>query len=186
MQLDTRSKLSGNTIFLHWVVALMMIALLGTGVYMEHNELYALYPWHKSFGVLIFVFALWRVLWRMKNGWFAHVGDYSAMEKSLSKIVHYLLLIGTILMPVSGFLMSSLGGHGVALFGLELVARNPDPENMRQVIALNEPLAHFAHTMHGLGGKLIIAGVVLHVVGALKHHFVDKDGTIRRMLGARL
>ena len=183
MKLDTREKLSSTTVALHWIVGLMMIALLATGIYMENTEAYALYPWHKSFGVAIGLFVILRVLWRYKNGWPQHVGNYSSTEKLLSKVVHYLLIIGTVLMPISGFMMSAMGGHGVDLFGLQLVAHNPDPNNPQDVIPLNGAMAGFAHTMHGLGGKLILAGVVLHVVGAYKHHLIDKDGTMRRMLG---
>jgi len=186
MKLDTPSKLSSNTLLLHWIVGIMMISLLGTGIYMEENEVFALYPWHKSFGVLLVGFVVLRVIWRLKNGWPTPVSDYSSLEKALSKVVHYLLIIGTILMPVSGFMMSAMGGHGVELFGLELVARNPNPANPQEVIALNGTLAGLGHEAHGLGGKVIIAAVVLHTAGALKHHIIDKDGTLRRMLGAEV
>ena len=129
MKLDTQSKLSSNTVTLHWIVAIMMIGLLSTGLYMESTETFGLYPWHKSFGVLIILFVVLRILWRIKNGWPTPIRDYRKVEKILSKVVHYLLIIGTLLMPLSGFMMSSMGGHGVAFFGLELFARNPDPMN---------------------------------------------------------
>ena len=186
MQLDTQSKLSSKTVFLHWVVGVMIIGLLATGIYMEENEVYALYPWHKSFGVLIVLFVIARIAWRIKNGWPAAAGDYTRLEKVLSKLVHYLLIIGTVLLPMSGFMMSAMGGHGVAVFGLELVAANPDPNNPQEMIPLNGSLAGFAHGMHGLGGNILIAAIVLHVVGALKHHIVDKDGTLKRMLGSEI
>lgn len=184
MKLDTREKLSSTTVALHWVVGLMMIVLLATGVYMEQTEAYGLYPWHKSFGVVIGLFVVLRVLWRIKNGWPQHVGDYTSIEKLLSKVVHYVLIVGTILMPISGFMMSAMGGHGVELFGLELVAHNPDPADPMEVIPLNATLAGLGHSVHFYAGYAVIAAVVLHVVGAYKHHLVDKDGTLRRMLGA--
>jgi len=186
MKLDSHSKLSTSTIFLHWVVGIIMIGLLASGIYMEENEVFALYPWHKSFGVLIVTFVILRVIWRVKNGWPSHVSDYSSLEKMLSKIVHYLLIIGTVLMPISGFIMSALGGHGVDLFGLELFSRYPDPTDPKEVIALNGTLAGIGHTIHEYAGMAIIGGVILHVVGALKHHVIDKDGTLRRMLGAEV
>lgn len=186
MKLDTPEKLSHNTLLLHWIVGLLMIGLLASGVYMTEAEVYALYPWHKSLGVLIALFVVLRVAWRVRNGWPKAVGDYSSIEKLLSKLVHYLLLLGTVLMPLSGFLMSAMGGHGVELFGLELVARNPDPQNPQEVVPLNGALAGVAHEVHFLAGYAIIAGVVLHVVGAYKHHLVDRDGTLRRMLGAEV
>ena len=186
MKLDTHNKLSINTLFLHWLVGIMMIALLATGIYMEENEVFALYPWHKSFGVLIITFVLLRVYWRIKNGWLSPVSEYSTIEKKLSKIVHYTLIIGTVLMPISGFIMSSAGGHGVSFFAIELVARNPDPANIKEVIAHNAAIADFAHGMHGIVGKVILFAVILHVIGAFKHHIIDKDGTLRRMLGSQI
>jgi len=187
MKLDTASKLSHNTLLLHWIVGIMIISLLGTGIYMEEYDVYALYPWHKSFGVLLVGFAVLRILWRIKNGWPSPVSNYTRIENLLSKIVHYLLLFGTILMPVSGFLMSAMGGHGVDFFWLfELFARNPDPGNPKEVIALNNTLANLAHKTHELGGYIIILAIILHLTGALKHHIIDKDGTLRRMLGAKI
>lgn len=186
MNLDTTSKFSGKTMLLHWLVGLTMLGLLGSGVYMVENEAYSIYPIHKSIGVSVFLFALWRVLWRMRNGWPTPLADASALMHGIARLVHYLLLIGSVLMPISGFLMSVLGGHGVALFGLELVARHPDPTNPAEVIALNGALAGIAHQIHHWSGYALIAGVLLHLSGALKHHFVDKDGTLRRMLGAEV
>lgn len=186
MKLDTHSQLSANTLAWHWIVGIMLICLLASGIYMEENEVFALYPWHKSFGVLIAVFVVLRVIWRVKNGWLTHVSDYSSIERLLSKIVHYVLIIGTVLMPISGFIMSAMGGHGVDFFGMELVARNPDPADPKVIVALNGPLAGLAHSMHKFAGIAIIVGVALHVIGALKHHIIDKDGTLRRMLGAKV
>ena len=186
MSQDTSSKLSTRTLLLHWVVGIMMLVLLTTGIYMEQNAAYALYPWHKSFGVLIIIFVALRIVWRFKNGWPPPIRDYVPWEKMLSKIVHYVLIIGTVIMPISGFMMSALGGHGVALFGLELVARNPDPINPQEVIPLYAPLANIAHTLHGVAGYSLVVAVLLHLAGALKHHVVDKDGTLRRMLGMRV
>lgn len=186
MKLDSHSKLSTTTLFLHWIVGITMIGLLASGIYMEENEAFAFYPWHKSFGVLIVTFVMLRVIWRVKNGWPSHVSNYTNIEKMLSKIVHYLLIIGSVLMPISGFMMSVMGGHGVDFFGLELFARNPDPADPKEVIALNETLAGIGHTIHEYAGIAIIVGLILHVVGALKHHIIDKDGTLRRMLGAEV
>ena len=183
MSADTQTKLSTTTVRLHWIVAIMMICLLAVGIYMAETKTYALYDWHKSFGVLIVVFVLWRIYWRMKNGWPTPVRDYPSHEKMLSKLSHWLLIIGTLLMPMSGFIMSAIGGHGVDFFGIELVARNPDPVDPTKVIPHNGPVAGTAHTMHNIGGYVIVAALVLHIIGALKHHISDKDGTLRRMMG---
>lgn len=186
MNIDTKTKLSRTTIFLHWLLAIMVIIMLGVGVTMTEAEIYSLYPWHKSFGQLVFLIVLVQVIRRWKNGWPEPVSTYSLVERVLARGVHYLLLVGVLLMPVFGFLMSALGGNGVAFFGVQLVARNPDPANLSKVIPLNGPLADLLHTAHGVLGYLLILAVVLHILGALKHHLIDKDGTLRRMLGDKV
>lgn len=183
---DTREKLSPTTVFLHWVVGLTIIGLLAVGVYMAETETFALYPWHKSFGQLIFVFVLLRVIWRIHNGWPTPIREYLPIEQLLAKVVHYVLLIGTVLMPLSGFIMSAVGGNGVEFFGIEIVARNPDPADPKKVIAHSEAIAGLASAIHQWVGYTLIAALVLHVAGALKHHVVHKDGTLRRMQGQRV
>ena len=186
MQIDTESKLGGNTLILHWAVGIIMIILLATGVFMKETEAYALYPWHKSFGVLIILPVILRILWRIKTGWPPPVREYKEIEKKLSKFIHYLLLTGTVLLPISGFMMSAMGGHGVKLFGLELVARNPDPLNPQEVIALNGSIAGIAHELHEIAGYIVIIAVILHIAGVLKHHILDRDGTLLRMLWVKV
>lgn len=183
---DTKEQLSPITIALHWIVGLMMIGLLGSGLYMEEFKAYAVFPWHKSFGVIIVVLAVLRVLWRFSNGWPQHVAEYTKVEVTLSKIVHYVLIIGTIMMPISGIMMSGLGGYGVEVFGFELIAHNPDPSNPGKNMAINESLATLGGAIHGIAGKLIIAALILHIIGALKHHIIDKDNTLKRMLGMKV
>lgn len=186
MQLDTLNQLSRTTIALHWIIAMAMIGLLTVGVYMTETETYSLYDWHKSFGFLIFFVVIFRVAWRIKNGWPVPVGQPIKIERNLAKAVHWILIIGTVLMPISGFLMSSLWGHGVNVLGVEVVARNPAPENPSQVVAHNENLASFFHRFHHWLGYILIGALVLHITGGLKHHIIDKDGTLKRMLGYRI
>lgn len=186
MNVDTKTKLSRTTIFLHWLLAIMVMVMLAVGVTMAEAEIYSLYPWHKSFGQLIFLIVLVQAVRRLKNGWPEPVSTYSHVERVLARSVHYLLLVGVLLMPVFGFLMSALGGNGVAFFGVQLVARNPDPADLSKVIPLNAPAAELMQGAHGILGYLLILAVLLHILGAFKHHLIDKDGTLRRMLGDKV
>lgn len=181
MKLDTKNKLSPITITLHWLVGITMLALLASGIYMVEQSAYAIYPWHKAFGFIIFFVVLIRVVWRLKNGWPQPVGQYHAIEHLLAHITHYVLIISTVLMPLSGFIMSAVGGHGVAVFGLEVVARNVDSAG--KVLAHDSSVAAIAHNIHHWVGELLIIVVGLHILGALKHHLFDKDHTLKRMLG---
>ena len=73
----------------------------------------------------------------------------------------------------------------MAVFGFELVAANPDPADPTKVIPHNGALAGMAHTAHGVVGTVMVVAVVLHIAGAWKHHLVDKDNTLKRMLGLK-
>jgi len=84
------------------------------------------------------------------------------------------LLFGTLLMPISGILMQLGEGRAIAFFGLELIAASG---------VENEIIEKIGEVGHGLGSKLMILAVALHIAAALKHHFIDKDGTMTRMLG---
>jgi len=180
---DTKEKLSGVTIALHWIVAAGMIALLAMGMYMADFEVGALFPLHKALGVIFFLVIMARVFWRVKTGWPATVREYPTWEHKLAVLTHWVLIIGTVLMPLSGFIFSGASGHGVDVFGLVLAPTNPDPADPTKVIAFNGPVAHLGHEAHEILGNIMVAAIALHIVGAYKHHFLDKDRTMLRMLG---
>lgn len=183
---DTLQKLSSTSVFLHWIVALFMIVLMGVGWYMAENDAYALYGLHKSFGLLIVVFVLWRLVHRLMNGFPKPLGQQGAGLNALATLVHWVLLIGTVLFPLSGMMMSVMGGHGLQLFGLELIANNPDLANPGKNLPLDGDMARNARQVHGLLLWVMLTAIVLHVAGALKHHLVDKDGTLKRIMGKPL
>ncbi|MBL4761983.1 MAG: cytochrome b [Gammaproteobacteria bacterium] len=185
--MDTQQKLSNVTVSLHWIVGLTIITLLVVGIYMEENEVFSLYPIHKSVGMLIFLLIIGRVVWRLKNGWPEPASQYKAIEHKLAKLTHWVLIVGTLAMPLSGMVMSGVGGHGLNVFGFfELMPMNPDPNEVGAVIAHNESIAKLGHEVHELFGIIMIVAILLHMAGAFKHHIVDKDGTLRRMLGAHI
>lgn len=186
MKLDTKQKLSSLTIILHWLVAVSIIGLLAVGIYMEENEVYSLYPIHKSLGFIVFFVILLRVFWRVKNGWPTPAGEVKAIEQRLARIVHWVLILGMIAMPLSGILMGYYGGRGVFVFGLEVFVPNLNPEDMKKTIPINDDIGSFAHSMHGWVGNILIGAIVLHILGALKHHFIYKDGTLNRMRGKEI
>lgn len=181
--MDNSNKLSKLSISLHWIVAGVIIGLCALGVYMSRTEAWDLYPIHKSLGVLIFLVAGLRVIVRIKNGWPKAVADYSRLEQVMAKIVKWALIIGSILLPVSGMLHSGASGHGFDVFGLVIVPGQHVPGNPEEALAYSEFWAKIGEFLHQTGGYILIAAIVLHVVGAFKHHFVDRDATLRRMLG---
>ena len=180
--MDTQQTFSPVTIALHWVIALSIIAMLGVGFYMSINEYYPLYDWHKSFGVLIFLVALVRVWWRIKNGWPVPVREYPKVEHRLAQVTHWILIVGTALMPISGMLYSGLGGWGIKVFGWVMVAGNKNPAT-GQTEPIHAGLAQLGEFTHEWLGYVLVVAISLHLAGALKHHLFDKDRTLLRMLG---
>ncbi|MCR9212889.1 MAG: cytochrome b [Proteobacteria bacterium] len=183
---DTWEKFSGVTVWLHWLVAVAIIGLLAVGLIMDEFRGLGLTPIHKSIGVLVFLLVLVRVGWRLKSGWPEPVSTYPKIEQILAKLTHWTLVICTLLMPISGMMMSGAGGRGFGIFGLQIVAANPDPANPGKVIPYNETIGGVGHEMHEIVSTVLMIAIGLHIVGALKHHMLDKDGTLRRMLGQNI
>ncbi|MES2673489.1 MAG: cytochrome b [Pseudomonadota bacterium] len=181
---QSKKDLSLVSIVLHWIVALGIITLALIGLYMTANEAWSLYPYHKSFGLILFPIIVIRVIWRLKQGWPVAVSRYSAVEHSLAKMTHWLLLILIFLMPLAGMIYSGASGHGFGIFGLELVPHNYTEDG--QAIAYSEVWRDAGQTAHRYIGNALMVLIALHIAGALKHHFVDRDATLKRMLGKKL
>lgn len=175
--------LSPATRRLHWLVATFVVLLLAVGFFMTTFDVYAPMPLHKSLGMLALLVIVPRIVWRIKEGWPPPASAYAAWEHALAKLVHWVLLLGTLAMPLSGMAMSGAGGRGLILFGLQLLAPNPDPANPGKVIPLNETVAGAGSTVHEALAWVLLVALALHLAGALKHHIVDKDRTLLRMLG---
>ena len=181
--MDTKEKFSTITVTLHWLIAISMISLLAVGFYMTTAEVWSLYPIHKTFGVVVFIVAILRILWRIKNGWPQPASNYASWEHKLAVVSHWVLITGTIVMPLSGFIFSGAGGYGVEFFGLELAPANHNPEDPTKVMPYNAALSDAGHEVHEIAGFVIAVTIALHIAGALKHHFIDRDRTLLRMFG---
>ncbi len=184
--MDKKRRLSYTTIALHWLCALAMLAMLGVGLYMVRFEAWSLYPWHKSAGVILLALMLARAAWRIRQGWLPALGAASRIEQGLAKAVHWMLIIGTLAMPLTGMLFSGASGHGFGIAGIPIVHEQHDPVHPGQVLPYSVAWADAGQLMHTWLAYVLIAVIMLHIAGALKHHIVARDGTLRRMLGARI
>ena len=178
---DSHNQFTPVTIGLHWIIAITMIVMLVFGLYLENlprsPEKGELIGIHKSIGALVLVLALVRIYWRYLNKFPKPISDLPKWQEKLASVAHWFLILGTAFMPISGMMMSIGGGFGLSVFGLEIVARGGEK---------NELISEIGGAVHGLGGKLLILFVLLHIAGAVKHQFMEKDGTISRMLGKRI
>lgn len=180
--MDTDKNLSGLTITLHWLVGLAILGLCALGIYMVRTESWDLYHIHKSIGLLALVLIVIRLAWRIRNGLPKPAGQYSQLEHRASKSVHWLLLLGTLALPLTGMVYSGASGHGLGIFSLNLFPAN---YVAGQAIPFHAALSDLGQAMHSYLGYTLLGLVALHVAGALKHHVVDRDMTLARMLGRR-
>lgn len=178
--MDTIKKLSRTTIALHWLIAIAILGLCALGIYMVRTESWGLFHWHKSIGLLLFAFILARVAWRLKQGLPPPVREAAKWEYLASKVAHWLLLAATVALPITGMIYSGLGGHGFGIFGLEFVSSRYEAG---EAVPINAGLSELGQAMHSWISYGLLALVALHIGAALKHHFTDKDDTLRRMLG---
>lgn len=161
----------------HWIVSLAVFGMLAVGFILSSDvlpreEASSLRNLHKATGtVLLFLFA-WRVIWRLRQGFPAPVPGVAAWQITASRLVHWGLLAALILMPLSGVLMSLLGGRPVDIFGLFQIPP----------VAEIEGAGKLARTVHGYLAWTLVALIALHITAALKHQFVNKDATLARML----
>lgn len=173
-----KNNLSKPTIIFHWLTGLAFLIVLCIGLYLdfmprgpEKGEMIGL---HKSIGTLVFVIAVLRLCWRFKEGSITRIAKLTRAQTILATSVHHLLLLATLMMPISGITLSISGGRGLSVFGQQIVAGGGDKI---------EWLNSIAHTMHTGAVNVILVILFLHIAGAIKHQFIDKDGTLSRMLG---
>ncbi|WP_087018503.1 cytochrome b [Thaumasiovibrio subtropicus] len=172
-----RSSLSKTTVLFHWVTGLAFLAVFGFGLYIadlpRSPEKWALLHYHKSFGLLILILAVLRLLWRLREGFLEPLSSLPAWQARIVKLVHLGLLISTLTFPLSGLMMNIGGGRPTELFGFELLAAGNSIEW----------LSWFGRGIHDGSVKVVMFALLLHVGGAIKHQLVDRDGSLFRILG---
>ena len=160
----------------HWLVFALMSGAFVIGFYMADLPLspqkLQLYSWHKWNGVTIFALVLLRLTWRLLNPPPALPGGMSDWERRAAEISHRLLYLLMLVMPITGWLMSSAKGFQTVWFGVL-----PLPDLLHK----NPPLGEALEEVHATLGVIILCFVGLHVLAALKHHFIDRDDVLARM-----
>ncbi|MGG5287710.1 cytochrome b [Pseudomonas shirazensis] len=166
---------------MHWGVALAVFGLFALGLWMVGLDYYD--PWrkagpdlHKSIGLVLLAVMLLRVLWRFISPPPAVLASHDRFTRVAAKVGHLALYAGLFAVMIAGYLISTADGAGISVFGLfevpALLSNLPDQADTAGVI-------HF----YLAWGLVIFA--VLHGLAALKHHFIDRDATLIRMLGRK-
>jgi len=171
------SRYSTGAIILHWAIAIAVIVTWRIAESAEHaSEVQenAIMADHMAVGMLILLLTALRLVWRLTHTQPPFPRDLAGWERVAALVVHvtfYLLLVG---LPLMGWLGSSMEGDAIDVFGAFTIPGLP--------VAANRGLGHEILEVHGSLGEIMLCLIVLHALGALKHHFYDRNGTLYRML----
>jgi cytochrome b561 len=191
------TRYTRTAVILHWLIALGIIFMFALGWFMselpregEKSSAYDLfnlgiYTWqlaeevtprtfyfnlHKSIGVTLLALIAFRVFWRLTHRPPALLDSLKQLERALAEHAHKALYVLMVAMPVSGLIMALGSKYGVKWFGIKILP-GFDNEALRDIFLS-------VHTWVGIAMALLI---LLHIAGALKHKFINKDGTMKRM-----
>lgn len=176
VRLDRGERYSSVAILFHWTIALLVIVNLIIGI--GHESIPALRAWmpgHKAIGITVLVLTLARLAWRLAHRPPALPGSVTPAERRAAHAAHWGLYTLMVLMPLTGWMMVSGPGPGPARplswFGVFDVPLLP----------VGKAASGLGANAHGVLGWLMLALVVLHIAGALRHHFLLRDATLARM-----
>jgi len=168
---------SATAIGLHWLMAMALASLFAVGLYMVDLPLspwkLKVFSWHKWAGVTLFSLALLRLAYRAGHAPPPMPTSMPALQRSAAHFAHILLYVLMIAIPLSGWLMSSAKGFQTVLFGVL-----PIPDLLEKDKELGKVLEFVHHTLN----YLLAALVAGHAGAAIKHHLIDKDDVLARML----
>lgn len=164
-------------IALHWIAAILILCNLTLGLYMTGLELspqkLRYISWHKWIGVTVLLVSAARLLWRLEHEVPALPWTMKPWEQGLARAGHFLLYVLFFAAPISGWLFSSASGVQVVYLGLV-----PLPD----LLGTNREVADALKVTHHWINYTLAAVILLHAAAALKHHFVDRDEVLARMI----
>jgi cytochrome b561 len=169
-------KYGGTAVALHWLTAVLVLANVALGVSMVPLPISPTklqwYLTHKSIGITVFALTGARLAWRLVRGAPAPV-PMPDWQRRAARVVHVLLYALLVAAPVSGWIYSSSTGVQVVYFGIV-----PLPD----LVPKDRTLAAVLKAVHMTLNVSLVTLVVVHAGAALRHHFVDRDAVLARML----
>ena len=172
-------------IALHWTIAVLIVGLIAVGVYMHelplsHPDKFKLYQLHKSFGITVLLLSLARLVWRLTHPAPPLPDDMADWEKGIARATHFIFYALIIVTPLVGWAMVSASVFNIdtKLFGVIPWPHLP----VLSTLENKEPVEEALKGAHELLGFAITGLLALHIAAALKHHFVNKDDVLTRMI----
>lgn len=169
---------------LHWLVAILIFSLLAIGKYMtglddNDPQRFLLTQWHKSFGIMVLLLSVVRLLWRVTHKAPGHPVAAPAWEKAAASVTHGAIYLLIFAVPLSGWILVSASPLNIdtLLFNVIPWPHLPPFENLPGKEAVAEAFSGY----HELAGNALLALLILHVGAAFKHHLIDRDDVLTRM-----
>lgn len=180
MHEDVVITYTGTAKILHWLMALLLFAMLALGFYMSDLPLspqkLQLYSWHKWAGVSAFLLLVIRLAWRLTHQPPPLPTQMPKIQQWAAYLGHGVLYVLMLVIPLSGWLMSSAKGYQTVWFGVW-----PIPDLLEK----NKELGAVLAEVHEALNIILILVLLVHIAAAVKHHFIDKDTTLHRMLPSK-
>ena len=176
---NTQNGFGWVSISIHWITAVTVIGMFVLGLWMVeltyYDEWYRTAPLiHKGIGVMLLLLTLFRLLWKRLNLRPAEIEEHKPIERKLAKIAHTMLYLLLFSLMLTGYLISTADGRALEVF---------DWFSIPATISGIEHQEDIAGNIHEILAFSLIGFVLLHAAGAIKHHVIDKDKTLKRMLG---
>ncbi|MFV0448174.1 MAG: cytochrome b [Vibrio sp.] len=162
---------------IHWGSAIIIIGMFAVGLWMTDLSYYSTWyqtapHWHKSVGLILAGITIFRLFWKLVTA--SPLMEGSALERFMAKIAHLFIYFDLLVLFVSGYLISTEDGRGIDVFNWFTVPGAG---------ALFEGQADLAGLVHFYAAWALILVAVVHALAAFKHHFINKDHTLRKMIG---
>ncbi|OTA17416.1 cytochrome b [Xenorhabdus beddingii] len=176
---NTSTRFGHISVLIHWLVALAVYGMFALGLWMVTLSYYDTWyhhapELHKSIGILVFIATIMRVIWRVISPPPKPLASYSPLTRIGSKLIQLTLYIVLFGILISGYLISTAEGEAIRVFGWFEIPATLTGQGIQ---------ADTAGVIHLYLAWIVVVLSLLHGLAALKHHFIDRDITLKRMLG---
>jgi cytochrome b561 len=175
---NTKQSYGLVSILMHWIMAVLIIGLFVLGEYMVDLDYYSKWYntapwWHKSIGLAVFILLFIRIIWMFIGEHPAPLNSYKSWEIKLAKLTHYSFYILLFIISISGYLTSTAKGASIEFFNWF---------DVPAISSFSKQQADIAGEIHEIAAYVMTFLFLLHVCATFKHHFIDRDVTLMRML----
>ncbi|WP_237387085.1 cytochrome b [Xenorhabdus sp. Sc-CR9] len=176
---NTSTRFGHISVLIHWLVALAVYGMFALGLWMVTLSYYDTWyhrapELHKSIGICLLIVMVIRVIWLFISPPPKPLANYSPLTRIGSKLMHHTLYVVLFGILASGYLISTAEGDSISIFGWFEVPATLTAQGIQ---------ADTAGVIHLYLAWIVVVLSLLHVLAAFKHHFIDRDPTLKRMFG---